>query len=378
MEFSIDTKELQGIVKTLGVTAKINTIDTTGRILIEATEDGHVIFVSNNMSTGCMIRTNNVVVKAPGKVSLIYGKIKSFVTSFRPWDDISGAKKFKFKADEKNVTISVLNVLDNGKSTNGRLKLDNFDSYGIKSVSNLGQPNFVLNSELFKNALSKVLYSVEPNNGMPALQGMNINFDKKFIRFAGTNGKTLSEYEVNNVGDLDNGSFILKHDFLMGLRRAVSEETQLFFEIDDRVIKVGFNNVLFWGRKIIGHEYPDYRKILDDYKYKIVLDKEVFMSSLKPIVDVLNEDDYNRLTIEIVNGRLTLRNDVANFIYDGEFDYEGEFIIDLNGQYLLQTIDAIKDDKLIIKFSDENGSFIVDSFNFENQKALIRPIKRRR
>lgn len=378
MDFCIDTKELQNIVKVLGITTKVNTIDTTGRILIEASNDGFVNFVSNNLSIGCSIKTDKVSVNEPGRVSIVYSKIKSFVTSFRPWDDISGVKEFNIHSNDKNVFINVFNVLDSGKSTKGKLVLDNFDSDSIKSPTFNDQPNFVLNSEIFKAALSKVLYSIEPNNTVQALQGMNINFNEEYIRFVGTNGKTLSEYEVANTGNLKEGTFILKYDFLMGLRRAISEETQLFFDIDDHIIKVSFNNTVFWGRKIVGHEFPTYRKVLEDFKYEVIVDKEVFISSLKPMIDVLNGDDYNRVTIEIKNDTLTFKNDVSNFVYDLNLEYDGDFVIDLNGNYLLQTIDVLKDDKLFVRFSDENGSFIFDSFNFKNQKSLIRPIRRRK
>ena len=74
---------------------------------------------------------------------------------------------------------------------------------------------------------------------------------------------------------------------------------------------------------------------------------------------------------------MTLSCDVAEFKYDGQIDYPGDFIIDINGQYMIQTVEVIKDDKIMIRFSNDDGVLIFDSGNFEDQNALITPIRRR-
>ena len=42
-----------------------------------------------------------------------------------------------------------------------------------------------------------------------------------------------------------------------------------------------------------------------------------------------------------------------------------------------ETVEHIKDDKVLLKFSNETGCLVFDSSNFENQKALITHIRRR-
>jgi DNA polymerase III sliding clamp (beta) subunit (PCNA family) len=140
---------------------------------------------------------------------------------------------------------------------------------------------------------------------------------------------------------------------------------------------VAFDGVVFWGRTIIGHEFPDYKTILDSFEDSIMLDKEVLMSSLLPFADILNPDDNYRLTFALSKGEMILSCDVAEFTYDGQVDFPGEFIIDINGQHMIQTIEVIKDDKIMIRFSDDDGVLIFDSGNFKDQSALITPIRRR-
>lgn len=378
MQFCISTSELQQVIKLLGVTAKINSVDAAGKILIETDESGAVSFFSNNGSTTVSCTSTNVEIKSVGKTSIFYNKIRSFVTAFKPWDNECGAKEFCFNLKNDGLYITVDNAHPDGKVTKGKLKVSHFLSELIQKPKPFGEVNFILNSSMFKAAVDKVIYAIEPNDfHRHALQGMNVQFDKDNIYFVGTNGRVLSEYQVKNISDLTEGNFILKYDFIMGLKRLIGGETQLFFEINDKVVNVKFDDILFTGKPLVGYVYPEYKPALDDFKKSIVVNKEVLMSNISPFVDILDPDDYNRLTFSIKNKQLTFESDQAKFVTEQDIDPDAELIIDVNGLLMKETIEHIKDDKILLKFSDETGCLIFDSSNFENQKSLITHIRRR-
>lgn len=377
MDFSIETGDLQKAIKLLSVTAKSNVLDSTGMILITANEDGVITFLSNNGSTALSFASNKAEVKSVGSAVIEYGKIKSFVSSFHTWNDKIGVKNFHFDLSDKFLNISVSNTHENGKVSKGSLRLKIFDVYTIREPEKLMTPNFVLNSVIFRTATSKVLYAINPSDTRAFLHGMNVVFTEDEICFVGTDGQRLSEYKVKNISDLDEGIFLLRYDFIMGLRRIVDSDNQLSFEFGKNNVKAAFDNVIFWGRTIIGHDFPDYKPILASFKNSITLDKEVLMSSLLPFADILNPDDNYRLTFSLSDGEMVLSCDMAEFTYDDKVDYPGGFIIDINGQHMIQTIEVIKDDRITIRFSDDDGVLIFDSGNFEDQKALIAPIRRR-
>ena len=378
MQFCISTSELQQVIKLLGVTAKINSVDAAGKILIETDESGAVSFFSNNGSTTVSCTSTNVEIKSVGKTSIFYNKIRSFVTAFKPWDNECGAKEFCFNLKNDGLYITVDNTHPDGKVTKGKLKVSHFLSELIQKPKPFGEVNFILNSSMFKAAVDKVIYAIEPNDfHRHALQGMNVQFDKDNIYFVGTNGRVLSEYQVKNISDLTEGNFILKYDFIMGLKRLIGGETQLFFEINDKVVNVKFDDILFTGKPLVGYVYPEYKPALNDFKKSIVVNKEVLMSNISPFVDILDPDDYNRLTFSIKNKQLTFESDQAKFVTEQDIDPDAELIIDVNGLLMKETIEHIKDDKILLKFSDETGCLIFDSSNFENQKSLITHIRRR-
>jgi len=377
MDFSIETGDLQKAIKLLSVTAKVNVLDSTGMVLITAGEDGIITFLSNNNSTALSFTSDRAEVRVPGAAVIEYGKIKSFVSSFHAWNDQDGVKDFHFGLHNNFLDVSIVNTHENGKVSKGNLQLRVYDVHMIREPKKFGKPNFVLNSTIFRTATNKVLYAINPSDTRAFLQGMNVVFTEDEICFVGTDGQRLSEYKVKNISDLDEGMFLLRYDFIMGLRRVVDSENHLAFEFDDRSVKAAFDDVIFWGRTIVGGEFPDYKPILASFENSIVLDKEVLMSSLLPFTDILNPDDNYRLTFSLANGEMILSCDMAEFTYAGEIDHPGSFVIDLNGQYAIQTIEVIKDDKIVIRFSDDDGVLIFDSGNFEDQAALVTPIRRR-
>jgi DNA polymerase III sliding clamp (beta) subunit (PCNA family) len=376
MDFCIETGDLQRVIKLLSVTVKMNALDSTGMVLIKA-EDDLVRFLSNNGSTALSFVSNKVAVKVPGTAVIEYSRIKSFVASFRAWDGSCGVKEFHFKLTKNFLNVSVENIHENNEVSKGNLRLKIYDSYIVREPSGFKTPNFTLNSNIFKTAINKILYAIDPSESRAFIQGMNIIFDEKEILFAGTDGRKLSEYKVKNISDLADGKFLLKYDFIMGLRRIVDSEKPLTFEFDKSNVKVGFDNVVFWGRNIIGHEFPEYRAMLKAFNNTIVLDKDILISSLLPFNDVLNPEDNNRLTFSLSEGVMTFSCDVAEFTYNGKVDYSDDFVIDVNGNYMLQTIEVIKDDKITVSFSDEKGPLIFNSGNFEDQAALVTPLRRR-
>lgn len=377
MEFSIETSELQRVVRLLGVVAKVNISDFTGQVLIEANKDHTILFTSNNGSTAVTVPSDKTKVNSPGSVTILYGKLKGFVNSFSPWDDTFGTKEFSFISDGNNLNIHVDTVHENGKKSKGKLKLRCFSDMRLQKPKPFGEASFILNSNALKKAISKIIYAIDPNEARAFIQGINISFEDDEIYFVGTNGLTLSEYRVKHTNNLSGQNYVVKYDFMMGLRRAIAEETQIFFDIDGMSVKAKFDDIVFSGRLVVGHEYPSYRPVLEKFSNTFVVGKEALMSVLCPFMDLLDNEDNNRISFELKNRKIALYNDSARFDCDFDVDYDGDFVIDLNGKFLYSTVDAIQDDKILIKFSDEQGVLIFDSGNFEDQKALITPVRRR-
>lgn len=370
MEFTVDAASLQRVLKILSVVARNNSEDTDGQILIESVDDKLLFFVNNNkLQLSSLI--DSIDMKEYGAIAVSYSKLKSFVMSFTPWTGERGVKEFIFKSDGMIVKLKTVNMLDNERKSRSSLKLKQFDSYRINKPTPFNTANFTLPSQVVKTAINKVIYAIRADISHIALSGMLVKFDADKLYFAGTDGTKLSEYTFKNTCDLKDDSIILNYEYIMALRRLITDDNQLFFEILDGKVNTMLNNTCLYGRGIISAQYPEYREVFKNYTDSIVLDKLAVVSGLSSIIDVLNADDNNRLSINISEGKLKFYCDEAYFEYPDLVDYDGEFEVDMNGRFILQTIETIDDESILMQFSDGNSGLIFDSNHYKDQKALV-------
>jgi DNA polymerase III sliding clamp (beta) subunit (PCNA family) len=379
MEFSINVLELQRIIKLLGVVAKTNATDFTGRVFIETVDNG-IEFLVNNGSTSLLYTSADAKIDKPGSTSVTYHKIKSFIASFKPWNGTHGAKDFYFKADGNNIKVNVSTLHENEKLVKANIKLTGYTNI-VQKPDVYKKTDFVLNSTIFKTAINKVIYAINPVNnfGMGAIEGMNVNFDDENIYFAGTDGRVISEYKINNTSGYTGKGIILKYDFIMALRRIFGDDTQLFFEITKSRVNVKFDNMIFGGKPIIGHSYPDYKPTFEQYTNHLNINRKILLDSLSPFSDILDPDDNHRITFEIKDKHIRLFNDQAVVDFEQDVSEDLEFSVDVNGGLLMQTIDSIKCDTILLKFSidKESSALILDSSESQDQKALVSTLRRR-
>lgn len=375
MNFNIDVAEMQRAVKLLGITARVNTTDPDGLILIKATSDQVVSFVSNCGYITLELTSTKVSVETPGIVAIEYGKIKSFITSFVPWNGQTGAKDFNVVLKEQ-LHFDVRYINENGRSSKTSLKVRLYNPDLIGSPMKFGKPSFTMTSDMFKEAIGKIQYAVDPANSIPFIQGININFTEDHINFVGTDSRMLSEFKLKNNSDIKDKSILLRYDFTMAVRRAITEKTEIQFEITTKDIKAKFNDVCIWGKLIVGHSFPPYKEILASFKEKVIVDREILLNGVRPFLDNLNADDHHRMSISLADHKLKMLADNLLYDYDGEVDYSNSFIIDVDGVLLSKTLNALKDDKILMKFSDDGGVLIFDSANFQDQPSVVTPLTR--
>ena len=270
---------------------------------------------------------------------------------------------------------------ENDKTVKANIKLTGYSNGVIQKPSEYKKTDFVLNSTIFKAAINKVIYAINPVNnfGMGAIEGMNVTFDDESIYFAGTDGRVISEYKISNTSGYSGNGIILKYDFIMALRRLFGEDAQLFFEVTKSRINVKFDNMVFGGKSIIGHEYPNYKPTFEQYSDYININRKILLDSLSPFSDILDPEDNCRLTFEIKGKVIHLFNDQATIEFEQDIQSGLDFSTDINGALLLQTIDSIKDDYILLKFSmdDKLNALIFDSSTSQDQKALISTLRRR-
>lgn len=375
MDFFIKTDVAQRAVKLLGVTAKMNTQSFEGQVLIK-TLDSKVIFLSNNGTAGISCEVPADITTA-GESTVTYSKMKSFIMTFLPWEGEVGARGFNFSTKDTKLNISTTTTQTGGTKTNSSLKLDQIKSSAFISVVTLNKPNLIINSSILKSAIDKSIYAIDSNSSVDYIKGLRMLVENDTIVFTSTNGKVLSDYTVvSKDSGLESGEYFLSYHFLMGLRRILVDDTQLFFEISSKKTILAVDAIIFWSSALSYKEYPNYSGIFKKFDKSIEVNRDILLNGLSSFVDVLNPDDYNRVTINFKNNLLSLKTENSLFEYP-EIVEDAEFNFEVDGRDLLNTLYALSDDTIKLKCLDENHGVIFESAGYEDHKSYIVNLRKR-
>lgn len=377
MEFLVNLEEIQKAMKVLNAVARQNTDEVIGQVVLDVRDTKELILLCNNGSLSLTHIVNGNDVREPGLVCVSYGKLSSFLSAFSSWEENSGVKTVRFKSLKNDLSISLDNFFSENKKTTHKLKLKLYPPQKMAVPEPFEETTLKINSATLRLAISKVIYAVNPTSVRTFLQGINVNLIGKDLYFAGTDAQMLSEYKTVNTGTLTGGNFTISYNFIMALRKIIDAESDVSFSIQDSRIKALINTTTLHGNLLIGEEFPKYFDAFENYSHEIVINKAVMLNSFVPFMNTLDPDDHSRLTIVISNNKLVVKSDFAESAYHEDIDFDGDFVIDVNGSYLFQTLNAIMDDIIKMKFSDDCGVIIFDSEQFRNQKALITPIRRK-
>lgn len=369
MEFFIRTSDIQRVIKLLSVTAKMNVTSFEGQILIQASED-NVVFTSRNGSSGLTCKVPAKIIN-PGQTNVLYSRMKSFIMTFGPWDGESGAKEFHFIVKHPKLTINVEIFHEDASSSKSNLNLEQIKASAFLSPVKLGTPNLILNSSIMKSAIDKAIYAIDPNSSEKFTKGIRMLLKDNTITYTATNGLVVSDYKVTNESGLEEGEYFLPYEFIMGLRRVLIDDTQLFFGISKQKIKISFDDVLFWSNGLSYGTWPATDSVWDKFDKTIELNREILLTGISSFIDVLDKDDFNRVTVEMKEQTLSLRTDSSLFEYTDVDKSDTAFVLDISGRDLINTLNSLSDDTVKLKCLDAKNGLILESSGFENQKAFI-------
>ena len=388
MKFSISLFEIQYLLKFLRICVKLSSTEPSARVNIKA-EEGSVIFYTSDSINHIKVSSITSDVREDGVASVLYTDLHPFINSFKPVDSEGvGVDLVTFRLNEKSLSMSVKNNHSSGSSSKSSVRIPIFNYHTEEDMFSFNSTTFVLGSSMLKATIDKISFTLDPAHNVTFLRGASLIFTEDYIHFAGTNGIVISEHTVQNTSGVVDNQYILSYDFVKGFKNILSsimskEEVFISFLIDGGKIKIKVDNIVFVGNLVIGYEFPDYRSVLlKDRSFKLVLEKDVVMSNIVPIINLLDKDDNHRMTINVNKNDFSFYG--TNFDgggFDTKFQIDdsidSDIKIDVNGRLFKDIVSCIKDSKLIMKFTDENDAVFLDSEMFEDQKCLITPIKRR-
>lgn len=377
MECKIKVDELQLIFSKLSNVISPNEDDISSLVLMEV-KNGVVKFRVSSNRTHIMVTANDeeTEIIRSGKMLFRFSDLRGYVSKFIPLVDGYGTEWFHFVYDDGKGQLKTKTVFKDSKPSYRRLKLSVFEVDTLPPLKDFDDPLLIVNSSILKRGINKVLHCINPNEVRDAMTGVSVTIDKDKIIFAGTNGVKLTEFALNIQADIDRKSYIFTHSFASVLRSVLDEDAQVFMKMEGDRAYIKFNNVYLVGGLLISASYPDYKKMFD-LESSIQMPRLPFYDAVYSVMDVLDTEDNNRLSIKIGEDKLFLKNDKVESEQEFEESFDSELDVDVNGALLESLLKDFMGESIEINFTPGNNYVVISDPSNENHTSLLTTVKRR-
>lgn len=374
MEFKIAVDKLQDIISRLSNVIKINESDVTGMLCIEAGEN-NVTFKGTKNTIYIAINSEDCEITSKGKALCRFGDVKGYIMRFVPLGEDYGTENFHFIIGDSEGVIKTKTCFQGSKPSYRTLKFELFSIAQFPTIKPFGEAELIVNSNILKRGIDKVLHCIDPTEIRSALKGMNVTLDDGKIIFVGTNGVKLVENVIDINADIKHASYVLHYDLATILRLVLDDDSQVFMYFEGRHIYLKSNSVYIVGSLYV-ESYPNY-KAMFDYNNVISFPRMDFTDSVVSVMDVLDPEDNSRLTLSLSGNKLLLKNDRVEVIHEFDENFESELDVDINGVFLASLLKDFTGDTLEIYFTPGNNYIVFKSKDDDKHTALLTVVLRR-
>lgn len=250
-----------------------------------------------------------------------------------------------------------------------------------------GVPLFKIDADILKEMIEKTIYAVSTDEGRTQLSGIYFETvsedDNRKIRMVSTDGHRLSKID-SLYRQAKDGDFTLEKGVI--IPKAGVVEILKLLEGGDRVYIgcKGSNYVVKKGDeylivRLIEGEFPDYKMVIPKETHsELKVNRDTFIAMLKRM-SILASDRYkgvhfkiskNRIESSISNPEVGESREVIAAELIGD-----ELNIGFNPRYLIETLNAMKSDEIIIKFTDEINPSVIEGKDDKGFLSLIMPMR---
>ncbi len=374
MEFRIPVDELQGVLSRLSNVVKVNENDITGQFLIEVGEE--VKFKASDGKVTLIETAEECEIVEKGKVLLRLRDVKGYLMKFIPLVEGYGTGDFRFVVTDDVGMIKTKTSFPSGKPAYKTLKFEIFKADTFRAIKPFGEAQLIVNSNILKHGINRVLHCVNPAEVRTAITGVSITVREDKIIFAGTNGVKLSEFELDINADIVQEAKILTYSMASILRNVLDDDAQVFVIFDGRYIYVKSNNIYISGGLIISEEYPNYKSMFELTKI-IKFPRIDFTDTIHSVMDVLDPEDNHRLTLNFAGNVLNIKNDRVESTEEFDDIFDADLDVDVNGEFLDSLLHDFMGEHMEIHFTEGNNYIVMKSSGSDKHTALLTLVKSR-
>lgn len=371
MQFTIEKDVfLKGLAKVQGIVEKRNTIPILANVLIEAAETG-IQLTATDLEVG-MQASYPAQIKTAGKVTVSAKKLFEIIKEL-PEGEVS------FLAKENSwIEIRCGKALFNIVG----LSAEEFPYFPQP-----GQEQFVsIPSDVIGDLLEKTIFSMSSDESKYNLNGIyfqSLAVDgQQILRLVATDGHRLAmvqhDLDVSAIAELEKGVIFPKKG-IFELKKIAEEgegDIELGFLDNNAMIRKNQTVVIM---RLVDGEFPDYNRVIPQQsEHKALVDCQPFFHALRRMA-ILSSEKSRGVKLVLRQGTLDISSSNPEFgdaREDLEIDYPGqEIAIGFNARYLLDIIQAQKQEKIILQIRDNMSPGLITPAEDKDYLAVIMPMR---
>ena len=343
-----------------------NTLPVLNNILVKA-EGKKLYFSATNLeiAISCYIEAD---VRAEGAITVPAKLITSYVS-------LLSDEKVELNIAE-GLTLMV-------KSTTSTTKIKGISSDEFPLIPKVdSEHSFSIATGVFDSAISETVFAASTNISRPVLAGVYFLVNGGEMKMVATDSYRLAEKKIVLDNKID-GSFscIVPAKTIIELGKITnkSEAKEVFVNISKNQALFKIGDVELVTRLIEG-KFPEYERIIPkEAKTKFEVSKEDLSLVLRR-VSLFAKENNNSVRISATNdGKLLVATDETKvgeekaevlIKMDGENNK-----ISLNGQYLLDVLTYMTDEKIIFEMSDKLSPAVIKPVKGDDYVYIIMPLK---
>jgi DNA polymerase-3 subunit beta len=377
MKFSTLKENLKDGLNLVGhIAGKNQNLPILNNVMMDIKE-GEIKLISTNLEIG-MVHTIRGKVEKEGEFTVGAKMISDYI-NLLPNKQINITKK------EDSIQVECENYKTKIKGQSAE------DFPLIPTIDK--EKGFIVDVQVFKKALSKVVFAVSSGESRLELSGVVFVFNKNSLTMAATDSYRLAEKEVEiktEATSMEGQKIIVPAKTLQELIRVLSGakdegikesgQEKISFFISDNQIMFTFKNTELVSKLIEG-QYPDYKQIIPgESKTSAIVNRDEFIRAVKTS-SLFSKTGVNDINLDFPKGGgkmvvSSTSGDTGENVVDVEGDVSGEDNgIIINYNYLLDGLSHINEENVKIEVIDNNTPCIIKPLEEKKYLYIIMPIK---
>jgi len=251
-----------------------------------------------------------------------------------------------------------------------------------------GNPTLHLPAESLFGGLRQVVRAASTDDARPLLTGVLITWEEGHLRLVATDSYRLALCDVAaDEGSAGMPQILVPARALLELQRLLSSSAldggepasgRIGLAIDDHDITFTLGGVDITTRLLDG-TYPDYRQLIPpSYPNALHVGKDSILDALRR-VRLLVKDNTTAVRLSMRPGGVDLTvvsHEVGDASETVDADFTGEDLtVAFNPTYLIDGIDAVRDDEVILQTVDSTKPATVRAAEESNFQYLLMPVR---